>query len=1303
MILVKLKSHFRYTENGIFFYVSHLIFKMPIKCITSFRKKMSITNRILVPHNQLSMKTKLLLLLLFANFSLYAQTNLVLNGGFESWIAGSPQNWTIANSVSSSTDKSEGQYSAKLSLTDKTLAPKVTSQVLLKAGKTYIINFKYKYLNSNYSGLHPIALKIFQNGSGTMVSKSFLASDNNWTEKEISFTPDMDLSYELSISVFSFDDETFDVLIDDVSVVDIDEPEHYTLIPDVNFENKLISLGIDSGAPDGKVLTSNAALRTSLDISKSSITDLTGIEAFVSLTTLYCDNNQLTTINLSQNTKLTDLNVAENQLTSLDINSNVLLKELDCQRNQITDLNVSKNIKLVSLKAMVNQLTALELSYNTLLTELDVSSNKLINLNIDNNTALKKLICEKNSLTSLNTSNNTLLTSFGCHYNKITSLDVSQNILLTEFVCVGNKLTTINVSKNTELNIFDCYENQITSIDISKNSKITEFACNDNQLTYLNVKNGNNINFKLYYTNFINNPSLTCIEVDDVNYSKTNWSAKKDFTANYNIDCTPYTLIPDPNFEKKLIALGIDSGTPDGKVMTSKISPITSLDLYNSNITDLTGIEDFQSLTNLSCMSNKIINIDISKNVALTNLNVGYNQLTALNTSQNTNLQYLSLSYNEIASLNLAQNSELILLACNSNKLTNIDLSNNKKLSSLWCPSNQLTSLDLSKNTLLTSLLCSENKPLKSVDLRNGNNSRAVLNLYNIDFTKNPELTCILVDDALFSNKKWESFKDPSASYSTVDCAQVTTIPDPAFEEKLIAMNIDTDGKNGSVLNSSIANITSLDVSSSTIKDLTGIKGFTSLSNLNCSGNLLSTLDLSQNKTLKVINCSNNILIGLDLKNGNHNNLTLTSNFTNNPNLTCIQVDDANYSEANWTTLKDATANYNVDCIKYTLIPDSNFEDKLIALEIDKDGKNGKVKTASISQVVSLNLQSSNISDLTGIEDFQALLYLDCKYNTIRNINVEHNKALRGLDLHDNELSSLNISANTALFSLTFSKNQISTIDLSQNKDLQNLTCDRNLLKDLDISLNTQLRSLYCGNTDLTVLDVSNQPNLLDLNCTNTKISKLDVTSNTKLENLYFNNAQLTTLDLSNNPLLKRINLSWNKLTSLDLSHNPLLELVFLEFNPLTTLNVQNGNNKNFILPSQTGKNADATIYTSFLGNKTLGCIQVDDADYSNANWEKIKEKNATYSNTCKNLGIEANVFEKATIYPNPTKGEVNIQNVNLEKATVYNSLGQLVKTFKLNSSNTTNTITLSGLPKGVYYIYLINQDAASAKKIIVE
>ncbi|PIF69619.1 T9SS type A sorting domain-containing protein [Flavobacterium sp. 2] len=766
-----------------------------------------------------------------------------------------------------------------------------------------------------------------------------------------------------------------------------------------------------------------------------------------------------------------------------------------------------------------------------------------------------------------------------------------------------------------------------------------------------------------------------------------------------------YTSIPDVNFEKKLIALNIDSGEPDGKILTSKISSIKDLDLYNSKISDLTGIEGFQSLTNLSCMSNKITSIDISKNLALTNLNAGYNKLTTLETSKNIALQYLALSYNEITSLNISQNVNLSILSCQSNKLSTIDVSNNKKLTLLSCSSNELSSLDVSKNTSLSSLQCAENKSLTNVDLRNGNNKSMQIAPYVIDFTKNPLLTCILVDNPIYSNEKWGSFKDAFASYSTVDCSQITAIVDPVFEDKLIALNIDKDGKNGTVLNSSIANLTSLNVASSSIKDLTGIKGFTNLTSLNCSDNLLISLDLSKNTVLTVLNSSNNKLLNLNLKNGNNINFDLSSSFKNNPDLNCIQVDDEVLSTNNWSSLKDNSANYSLDCNVYTLIPDSNFEDKLIALKIDKDGKNGKVLTSSLNKVASLDLQSSSISNLKGIEDFQDLVYLDCKYNALTNINVKNNKKLRGLDLHDNKLSSLDISENTELFSLTFSKNKISTIDLSQNKKLHYVGADQNLLSSIDFSSNNELESIYCGNNNLTSINVSNLPNLLTLNCTYTNISKLDVTANTKLEMLYFNNAKLTTIDLKNNPLLKRINLSNNELTTLDISKNPLLELVFIEFNPITTLNLQNGNNENFILPSAnvTNKSTAAIDACSFLNNKNLSCIQVDNVEFSNSKWSKIKEPTATYSNTCKNLGIENSVFNQAALFPNPTKGEVHINNIALDKASVYNSLGQLVKSFTLNSASTDNTINLSGLPKGVYYIYLINGEAASAKKVIVE
>ena len=76
-----------------------------------------------------------------------------------------------------------------------------------------------------------------------------------------------------------------------------------TAIPDTAFEQKLIALGIDSDLTvNGQILDSDAAGVNSLNLYFSNISDLTGIEAFTSVDTLYCHNNNLSNLNLSSNT-----------------------------------------------------------------------------------------------------------------------------------------------------------------------------------------------------------------------------------------------------------------------------------------------------------------------------------------------------------------------------------------------------------------------------------------------------------------------------------------------------------------------------------------------------------------------------------------------------------------------------------------------------------------------------------------------------------------------------------------------------------------------------------------------------------------------------------------------------------------------------------------------------------------------------------------------------------------------------------------------------------------------------------------
>ena len=134
-----------------------------------------------------------------------------------------------------------------------------------------------------------------------------------------------------------------------------------TYVPDNNFEGYLISEGYDD-VLDDSVTTANISAVPSLELGQLFISDLTGIKDFTALTFLECYNNQLTSLNLSQNINLIILRCNENQIMSLDLSQNINLNELDCAYNQLTGLNLSQNIDLKFLYCEYNQLTCLNIA-----------------------------------------------------------------------------------------------------------------------------------------------------------------------------------------------------------------------------------------------------------------------------------------------------------------------------------------------------------------------------------------------------------------------------------------------------------------------------------------------------------------------------------------------------------------------------------------------------------------------------------------------------------------------------------------------------------------------------------------------------------------------------------------------------------------------------------------------------------------------------------------------------------------------------------------------------------------------------
>lgn len=264
---------------------------------------------------------------------------------------------------------------------------------------------------------------------------------------------------------------TLSVLADDIAINEKN-------FPDANFRNWVLEQ--DYGQ-DGALTEEEITTVSSIDVSGQNISDLTGIEFFTSLSWLYTNNNQLTSLNVSGNIHLLELYCNNNQLTSLDVSKHTDLFALFCHDNQLTSLDVSKNTALVYLYCNDNQLTSLDLSKNTALAHLECNNNQLSSLDLSNNTALFWLYCYENQLVSLDVSKNTKLERLHCQSNQLTSLDISNITALTTLYCFNNQLPSLDVSKNTQLEELRCWNNQLTSLNVS-NTSLNTLLCYNNQI-----------------------------------------------------------------------------------------------------------------------------------------------------------------------------------------------------------------------------------------------------------------------------------------------------------------------------------------------------------------------------------------------------------------------------------------------------------------------------------------------------------------------------------------------------------------------------------------------------------------------------------------------------------------------------------------------------------------------------------------------------------------------------------------------------------------------------------------------------
>ena len=420
-----------------------------------------------------------------------------------------------------------------------------------------------------------------------------------------------------------------------------------TPVPDADFEAFLIAQGIDTNGSTGDILNTDAATVTTLNVSVNTITDFSGLEAFVNITSLDLNGNQFANLPLNTLTSLEELRFSGNMaLTTLDLSSNTQLKILEARSNGFTN-----NAPI----------TDLDLSANTLLEEIEIYNfDNLSNVTFPNTNTVRDVYMLLHFDINVDFSgyDNLEHLFLSTNFNNTLSINAilpnNQNSLRT-LRCQGGNITNVNVSNYLALESLNLQTTNTQTVQLPQTNTLTEIR--------------------------ITNHLIDTISFEDVPMLETLY-------IQYKSGASPTPTIIDV------------TQNPQLDVLVASSNYMTNIDVTQNTL-----------LTNINVHNNQLSVLDVTQNTILEALTASNNLLPGIDVSQNLLLERLVLSHNQIPNLDVAQNTELRSLNIADNLFTGtgLDLTQNIELYFLDASENQIASLDITQNSSLGNLVLHHN------------------------------------------------------------------------------------------------------------------------------------------------------------------------------------------------------------------------------------------------------------------------------------------------------------------------------------------------------------------------------------------------------------------------------------------------------------------------------------------------------------------------------------------------------------------------------------------------------------------
>jgi len=570
------------------------------------------------------------------------------------------------------------------------------------------------------------------------------------------------------------------------------------------------------------------------------------------------DNNNLNTLDISNLTNLGNLNaggtgisnltfsspappmqtllVSNTNLTSLATNLLPTLTFIDISGCSISTIDLSNNANLSDINFVNSALTAIDLSAQTNLYELNGSNNaNLANVNLASGNNANLYYCDLQNnpaLTCIQVDDPAASASYA-YWQKDAAATYSTNC--------GTAPCTVNFTSLPLKNRFLDHGVGITNpgVGLIDTNSDGEIQCSEatsyTGAIFLNGFNAGDLNgleaftgvTKIYIGNvFANNnipspdfsfhPNLVDLEVNGPDFTTMNLTSN---VALSNLKIMNNTVLDtlDLTANINLDTLWVRFNTFPGAVDLSNNQSLVSLNLGGNGLTALTGLENLIQLETCILNSNPqissvdvsnsnslkilwasetdITSIDVSQNPNLISLNISETAISAIDLSQNPLLELLNISETTVASIDVTNQPNLKSISMNNTNITQLDFSQNLQLEEINFVNGLIENLDFSGLPSLSAVSLGSSNTLEKVSVANGNNT----DLYFLDVSSCPNLTCVEVDDIAFAQSQTAAFFwliDDASIYS-LDCnlglgisssseKVITVFPNPAADQLII-------------------------------------------------------------------------------------------------------------------------------------------------------------------------------------------------------------------------------------------------------------------------------------------------------------------------------------------------------------------------------------------------------------------------------------------------------------------------------------------------------------------------------------